>query len=48
MAMLYQRKVVSFGEVFKRLGLAVENRSETLAITDWKETLAAKRDYFTK
>lgn len=47
MAMLHKRKVVSMGEVFERFGHKVESQSETEAITDWKETLRAKRDYFT-
>lgn len=48
MAMLYERKVLSFGETFRRFGFEVENRPETEAITDWKETLRAKRDHFRK
>jgi acyl-CoA thioesterase FadM len=46
MAILHRRKVVSFGEVFKRFGLSSHNQPETEAITDWKETLRAKRDHF--
>jgi acyl-CoA thioesterase FadM len=46
MAMLYQRKVISFGETFNRFNYSVENKPETEAITDWKETLKAKKDYF--
>lgn len=46
MAMLYQRKVISFAETFKRFGFAVENRPESEAIADWKATLRAKRDHF--
>lgn len=46
MAMLYQRKVISFGDAFQRFGFEVANRPETEAITDWKETLRAKRDHF--
>ena len=48
MAILHQRQVISFGEVFKHFGHAIENKPETEAITDWKETLRAKREYFAK
>jgi acyl-CoA thioesterase FadM len=46
MAMLYERKVISFQETFKRFGYDVENRPETEAIKDWKETLKAKKEHF--
>ena len=47
MALLYKRKVISIGAVFERFGKKVENRPETEAIADWKETLKAKREHFT-
>lgn len=46
MAMLHKGKVMSMGEVLAREGLSVESPPETEAITDWKETLAAKRAQF--
>lgn len=46
MAMTYRGKVVSFDAVCETFGLAVENKPETLVISDWKATLKAKREQF--
>lgn len=46
MAMLFKKKVVSYGETFKHFGFDVQNKPETEAIADWKETLRAKRAHF--
>lgn len=47
MAVLFNRKVVSLGSFLERFGHSVENRPQTVAIADWKETLKAKREHFT-
>lgn len=46
LAILHNQKVVSFDQVFQRLGYVIHNQPETEAITDWKATLKAKRAHF--
>lgn len=46
MAMIRGGRVVSMSEVLESIGHSPQSPPETEAITDWKETLAAKRERF--
>ena len=48
MAILHKGKVISYSSVFSRFGHSIESPAETEAIRDWKETLSAKKNYFSK
>lgn len=46
MAMIQKRKVCSFGEVFENLGHSVHSPEEPQVVTEWKQTLNAKKTQF--